>query len=104
MSEQVPTSPLSPATSPLLEADPNSINELIKERIDEIMNIPPLAKDAEGNYLLTDDKLRLQVRYYQQERLRFLKESQEKESRPRAKRQPRAVAAEEAKVALRDLL
>ena len=86
MSEQVPTSPLAPAKnikpppppSPLLKADPNSINELIKERIDEIMNIPPLAKDAEGNYLLTDDKLRLQVRYYQQERLRFLKESQEK--------------------------
>ena len=86
MSEQVPISPLSPATSPLLEADPNSLNELIKERIDDIMNISPLAKDADGNYLLTNDKLRLQVRYYQQERLRFLKESQEKESRPRAAR------------------
>lgn len=73
------SSPLAPETSPLVEADPNSLNELIQGRIDEIFNKPPL--------MLSDDDLRLQVEYYRRERLRFLKESENKPPRsgPRKK-------------------
>lgn len=74
-----PPSPLAPEVSPLLEADPNSINALIAERIDEIFNKPPA--------LLTDEDLRVQVEYYRRERERFLLESQQKPVRqgPRKK-------------------
>jgi hypothetical protein len=72
-------SPLAPQTSPLLEADPNSLNELIQERINDIFNTPPLQ--------LTDDKLRVAVEYFRRERERFVKESAEKPQRtgPRKK-------------------
>lgn len=73
MSDNNPPAPLAPAVSPLLEADPNSVNELIANRIDEIFNKPPA--------LLTDDDLRVQVEYYRRERLRFLLESQNKPAR-----------------------
>ena len=69
MSETQPT--LVPSgPSPLTEADPNSLNDLIKGRIDEIMNKRPA--------LLTDEDLRAQVQYYQRERLRFKQESDQK--------------------------
>lgn len=64
------TSPLVPGVSPLTEADPDSINLLIKERIDEIFNKPPL--------LLSDDDLKVAVSYYRKERQRFMLESQAK--------------------------
>lgn len=69
-------SPLSPTVSPLLEADPNSINELIKNRIDDIFNKPPLS--------VSDDELRIQIDYFRKERHRFLLESQQQKT-PRAK-------------------
>jgi hypothetical protein len=74
-------SPLAPTESPLLEADPNSINEFIQSRIDNIFNKPPL--------LLSDDDLKVAVEYYRRERLRFMSESAakaNKEPKPRAKK------------------
>jgi hypothetical protein len=84
MSDDV--SPLAPEASPLAEADPNSINELIGERIDEAFNMPPL--------LLTDTHLRNIVEYYRRERARFLVESQNKPARAPAgqRRKPTSVA------------
>ena len=86
-----PTSPapLAPAVSPLEQADPNSINELIdSERLDRIFNTPALN--------LTDDDIRFQIEYYRKERHRFLLESQQKEANkaaPRAKKAaPKSVA------------
>lgn len=70
MSEQAPASPLAPETSPLIEADPNSINELIQGRLDDIFNKPPL--------LLSDEDLRIAVDYYRRERQRFMAESDAK--------------------------
>lgn len=64
------TSPLAPAVSPLLEADANSINDFIEDRVNEIFNKKPL--------LLSDDDLRIAVGYYRQERQRFMVESQAK--------------------------
>lgn len=102
MSEQQSeaASPLAPlGDSPLKEADLNSLNTFIKERIDEIFNLHPTVKDEEGNYLLTDAKLNQMVDYYRKERARFLIESQEKEAKalskatgPR-KAAPKSVAA-----------
>jgi predicted ATP-binding protein involved in virulence len=102
---QSPASPLSPVVSPLLEADPNSLNELIQERIDEIMNIRPLMKDQNGNYILTDAKLTEMVNYYRKKRVIFLKESQQKELKPREKRQKKPPASvAEALASSEDLL
>jgi hypothetical protein len=70
--------PLSPSVSPLNEADPNSINILIQERLTDIFNKDPL--------LVTDDDLLAMVEYYQKERLRFKQESMEKELRPKGER------------------
>lgn len=71
----IPTepTPLAPAVSPLAEADPNSINAFIAERVDAIFNKPPA--------LLTDDDLKIAVEYYRKERARFLIESQNKPAR-----------------------
>jgi hypothetical protein len=69
-------SPLAPETSPLAEADPNSLNELIAVRVEEAFNMQPL--------LLTDDHLRACVEYYRRERARFLIESQNKPARATA--------------------
>lgn len=83
--------------SPLSEADPNSLNELIATRLNDIFNKPPLA--------VSDDDLRLMVLYYQKERQRFLKESQEKEAKPpRAKRATPQSVAEALSIAQADLL
>lgn len=72
--------------SPLSEADPNSVNTLIAERITDIFNKPPLS--------VTDSDLNAMVDYYQRERMRFKAESQLKEQRPRgtARRKPESVA------------
>ena len=79
MSEtEVPISPLAPDVSPLAEADPNSINELIQQRIDDIFNKPPA--------LLTDEDLKFQCEYYRRERARFLIESQTKPVRATTRR------------------
>jgi len=76
MSDPTTRPALAPEVSPLTEADPNSLNILIQERIDEIFNKKPT--------LLTDDDLRVIVEYYQKERLRFKAESQIKEAKPKA--------------------
>lgn len=68
---------LSPTVSPLGEADPNSVNVLIAERITDIFNKPPL--------LVNDMDLELMIEYYQRERVRFKAESEIKEQRPRTK-------------------
>lgn len=72
--------------SPLTEADPNSINILIAERLTDIMNKPPL--------LVSDADLAAMVEYYQAERVRFKAESQQKEARPRgaSRKKPESVA------------
>jgi hypothetical protein len=76
MSEQTTErSPLEPDFSPLAEADPNSVNILIGERINKIMNTRPAD--------ITDDDLAAMVAYYRSERARFILESQNKA--PRAK-------------------
>lgn len=81
-----PTALAPTQASPITEADPNSINELIGDRLVEIFNKPPL--------LVSDDDLRLMVQYYQKERARFKQESAEKEQRPRTVRRkaPQSVA------------
>lgn len=88
MSEQtLPPSPLAPAVSPLEEADPNSLNDLISSRIDAIFNKPPRE--------ITDDDLSAMVNYYRKERFRFMAESQAKEAagpKPRRKPVPTSVA------------
>jgi hypothetical protein len=89
-------SPLTPATSPLTEADPNSLNELVSERLNEIFNKPPLS--------VSDDDLRLMVLYYQKERLRFKQESLEKESKPKTRRTTPASVKEALAIATEDLI
>jgi hypothetical protein len=89
--------PLSPAASPLLEADPNSINDLIKDRIDEIFNTKPL--------LLNDDQLRIAVAYYRKERLRFMQESMVKQSQePKKRRKTPTSVADALATPMEDLL
>jgi hypothetical protein len=73
MSDDNSTSPLAPEVSPLVEADPNSINEFIQTRVDAIFNKPPL--------LLNDDDLRIAVEYYRKDRQRFLTESAAKQTK-----------------------
>lgn len=72
--------------SPLAEANPQSLDELIGERIADILNKPPL--------LLSDEDLRRAVGYYRELRARFAKESAEGKTRastPRAKKVPRTL-------------
>ena len=62
MQEKSPLEPAGP--SPLLEADPSSINEFISDRIGEIFNKPSKS--------LTEDDLKIMVGYYRRERVKFL--------------------------------
>lgn len=71
-------SPLAPEMSPLAEADPASLNELVKTRINELFNKPPLS--------VSDDDLRIMVEYYRKDRARFVLESQVKVPRAVANR------------------
>ena len=90
-------SPLAPEVSPLLEADPNSINELIQGRLDDIFNKPPL--------LLSDDDLRIAVEYYRKERARFMVESQTKAAAgPRGPRKKTPTSVSDALASTSDLL
>lgn len=103
MSDQ--PNPLAPAVSPLIEADPNSINELIQQRVNDIFNIPPLKRDADGNFVLDDAKLSIAIEYYRKERLRFMSEAATKAATaPRAAKKtvPKSVA--EALASTADLL
>lgn len=89
-----PISPLAPEVSPLSEADPNSLNMLIEERITDVFNRPPLD--------VTDADLDVMVAYYHKERARFKLESAEKElkpKKPRSKKPPPTSVAD----ALKDL-
>lgn len=78
--------PLAPEVSPLLEADPASLNEFISSRVNEIFNKPPLA--------VSDEDLMAMVEYYRRERTRFQIESAAKP--PRA---AKGTAAPKSKVA-----
>lgn len=89
-------SPLAPSVSPLLEADPNSINEFIQQRVDDVFNTRPL--------LLDDAALRVAVEYYRAQRERFLKESQEKANKPPAARRKAPASVAEALASTTDLL
>lgn len=92
-------SPLAPDVSPLIEADPSSINEFIEKRVDDIFNKPPL--------LLSDDDLRLAVEYYRRERTRFMTESAAKANKEpvrRGARKPVPKSVAEALAANEDLL
>jgi hypothetical protein len=94
--------PLAPEVSPLLEADPSSVNEFIAHRLNDIFNKPPLT--------LSDDDLKVAVDYYRRERARFQIESMSKPPRaakgtvtPKAKKAaPKSVA--EALASTLDLL
>ena len=82
MTDQTPTSP--PA-SPLAEADPDSINELLQKRLPVIFNLKPLD--------LTDTDVDLQVEYYRRERARVKVEQDSKPPRSaRGKTAPKSVA------------
>jgi hypothetical protein len=96
MSDEPQSSPLAPAISPLLEADPNSINELIQERINDIFNKPPL--------LLSDDDLRVAVEYYRKERQRFMLESAAKPPRAAGAKRKTPTSVSEALSSSEDLL
>ena len=88
---------LPPGNSPLNEADPNSLNTLISDRITDIFNKPPL--------LVTDADLDAMVEYYQKERLRFKLESEMKEQRPRVARKTTPTSVAEAlNIATADLI
>jgi len=96
-----PPNPLAPEVSPLTEADPDSINKLIAERINAIMNTAPLDLSIEGD----DSDLRVLIAYHRRERARFIIESQNKAASPRApgrKKVPTSVA--DAMVANADLV
>lgn len=85
--------------SPLGEPDPNSLNTLIAERVNEIFNKAPLS--------LEDDELDLMIAYYQKERTRFKLESELKEQRPRAtatKRKAPESVAEALTIATLDMI
>ena len=97
MSETPPISPLAPAVSPLLEADPNSINEMIQSRVDDIFNKKPL--------LLSEDDLRIAVEYYRKERHRFMLESQAKLAKgPTVRRKAPTSVADALATPIEDLL
>ena len=98
MSEEQAPSPLAPAVSPLLEADPNAINDLIRERINDIFNTPPL--------VLTDTELLVQIEYYRRERHRFALESAQKALKDPGERKTRKVptSVKEALTPASDLL
>lgn len=90
MSDTKPT--LAPAVSPLLEADPNSINDLIADRISQIMNKPPFDITIDGD----DSDIAVLVAYHRRERARFILEAQTKTAGPRSgprKKAPASVAA-----------
>lgn len=95
MSEAAPPSPLAPSVSPLIEADPNSLNELIQQRLDDIFNKKPP---------FSDEDLIIMVRYYQKERLRFMQESALKELKPKATRRTAPKSVAEALSSSEDLL
>ena len=96
MSDQPGISPLAPIVSPLTEADPNSVNELIADRIDAIFNKKPLD--------LTNADLRLQIEYYRRERQRFLVESQAKIAAGPKVRKPVPTSVADAIASTQDLL
>lgn len=105
MSDQPTTpSPLAPIVSPLTEADPNSINELIKDRIDEIFNKNPIEKDESGNYILTDKDLFSMVDYYRRERHRFVLESAQKPPKEPGAKRKAPTSVKEALISTNDLL
>lgn len=99
MSDTPPT--LAPEVSPLLEADPYSVNELIAERIGQIMNKAPLDITVDG----PDSDLAVLIAYHRRERSRFILETLAKTNAPRAasrKKAPTSVA--DALVANADLV
>jgi hypothetical protein len=61
---------LAPAASPLAEASPDSINELLGARINVLFNTPPLHID--------DSALADMVRYYQADRVKHMEEEKKK--------------------------
>lgn len=96
MSEQTPAPTLAPTTSPLAEADPDSINLLIKQRVSEIFNTRPL--------LLSDEDLRIAIGYYRRERVRFQQESAVKANAPPKARKKTPTSVAEALISADDLL
>jgi hypothetical protein len=68
MTDEETKSPLEPEVSPLNEADPNSINIMIGERINILMNTRPAD--------ITDAALAELIQYYRSQRARFILESQ----------------------------
>lgn len=92
--EQKPAESLAPPVSPLAEADPNAINVLIQERIDELFNKPPLS--------LSDVDLQAIVEYYRQQRVKFAAEAATKP--PRKARAKAPTSVKEAITATVDLL
>jgi len=67
MSDETPSALAPQGISPLSEADPASLNELIEERVNDIFNKPPLS--------ISDTDLKYMVEYYRRTRLQFKTES-----------------------------
>ena len=83
------SNPLPPTVSPLREADPNSLNVLIQERVAIVFNTKPS--------LVSDPQILVSIEYYRKERVRFKLESELKEQKPKGngrkgKGQPTSVA------------
>lgn len=93
---ETPISPLAPETSPLTEADANSINELIQNRINDIFN--------KKQVMLTDDDLKVAVEYYRRERQRFMQESAAKIANPPKTKRKAPVSVADALSSTADLL
>jgi len=70
--------PLIPEISPLTEAEPNSLNEFISTRLDDVFNRKPSE--------ISDEDIRTMVEYYRRERLRFQTEQQIKATQEPKKR------------------
>ncbi len=71
-------------TSPLNEADPNSLDELLTQRIGKIFNTPPLD--------LTNSDISDVVLYYRRERSRFLNDAKQVKPGRKRKTPPTSVA------------
>ena len=78
----VEASPLVPDISPLTEADPAAINDLIASRLDAAMNKAPK--------LVTPSDLAAMVQYYRESRAKHLADSQAKAAAKTGPKAPRA--------------
>lgn len=99
----IPGSPLralleASANSPLGEADPASLDELMR-RVQTTFNKRPLEKNPDGTYVLTDSDIAANVLYFRHQRAKFSALAKQKElsdgEKPRRSRSTRSAGLSE---------